>query len=187
MNEKQEELLHKIRATAEELSRLHIDYWKEYSSFDDVKFWVVVFMLIVPLVILLFNIERKYALLLGFYGLNYHIWFAYTNSAGIRMGLWDYPYEILPVLPSFALDASFVPIAYMLLYQWVLKNNKNFYLYSTILSAFFAFILKPILVMHELFRMFKGINYFYLFFFYVLFFVISRGITNLFLKLQDNK
>lgn len=187
MGEKQEELLHKIKNTAVELSRLHIDYWKEYSSFNDVKFWVVVFMLVIPLVILFISIQRKNALILGFYGLNYHIWFAYTNSAGIRMGLWDYPYEILPILPSFALDASFVPVAYMLVYQWVLKNNKNFYLYSTILSAFLAFILKPILVMHDLFRMFEGINYLHLFLFYVLFFLVSKGITNLFIKLQKTK
>ncbi len=187
MNDKQHELLEKMRDTAEYLSKLHIDYWKEFSSFDDGKFWIVVLMLVIPLVVLFIKIDRSKMLLLGFYGLNYHIWFAYTNSAGIRMGLWDYPYEILPVLPSFALDASLVPVSFMLLYQWTLNHNKNFYLYSTILSAVFAFIVKPILVMHHLFRMFKDINYLHLFVFYILFFVISKLITNLFLKLQQNK
>lgn len=185
MNEKQEELLLKIRSTAEDLTQLQIDYWKEFSTFDDIKFWVVILMLIIPLIVLFFTIDRTNILLLGFYGLNYHIWFAYTNSAGIRMGLWEYPYEVLPILPSFALDASFVPVAYMLVYQWTLKHKKNFYLYSTILSAIFAFVLKPILVMHNFFRMFYGINYLYLFLFYIAFFLVSKIITNIFLRLQN--
>jgi hypothetical protein len=184
LNDKQQELLEKIRKASEDLTQLHIDYWKEFSSFNDLKFWVVVIMLIVPLVVLFWRIDRDKMLLLGFYGLNYHIWFAYTNSAGIRLGLWEYPYEILPILPSFALDASFVPVTYMLVYQWTINHKKNFYLYSTILSAVFAFILKPILVGHHLFRMFEGINYLHLFIFYILFFIISKLITNLFLKLQ---
>lgn len=185
MSEKQEELLQKMRSTAEDLAQLQVDYWKEFSSFDDIKFWIVILLLVIPLIVLFLTIDRKKMLLLGFFGLNYHIWFAYTNSAGIRMGLWEYPYEVLPILPSFALDASFVPVAYMLLYQWTLKHKKNIYLYSTILSAFFAFIFKPILVMHNLFRMFHGINYIHLFLFYVAFFIVSKLITNIFLKLQE--
>ncbi len=184
MDEKQQELLQEIRNSAQNLAQLSIDYWKEYSSFNDVKFWVVVAMLVIPLVVLFFTIDRTKMLLLGFYGLNYHIWFAYTNSAGIRLGLWDYPYEILPILPSFALDASFVPVVYMLTYQWTLNHKKNFYLYSTIISAVFAFIIKPILVGHNLFRMFYGINYLHLFVFYIAFFVLSKLITSFFVKLQ---
>ena len=184
MNEKQQESLDKIRDAAEHFVKLNIEYWKEYSSFDDGKFWVVVLMLVVPLVILFLFIDRRKMLLLGFYGLNYHIWFAYVNSAGIRMGLWEYPYEILPQLPSFALDASFVPICYILVYQWTLNRKKNFYLYSILLSAALAFMFKPILVMHHFFRMFKGINYLHLFIFYVLFFVVSKIITNVFIKLE---
>jgi hypothetical protein len=184
MNDKQEELLQKVRNATEDMTQLNIEYWNEFSSFDDIKFWVVVLMLVVPLVVLFLKIDRSKMLLLGFYGLNYHVWFAYTNSIGIRLGLWEYPYELLPVLPSFALDASFVPISYMLLYQWTLNHNKNFYLYSTILSGGFAFILKPILVGHNLFRMFDWVNYLHLFMFYILFFVVSKLITNLFVKLQ---
>lgn len=184
MNEKQHEALEKIRDGAEEYVKLNVNYWREYSSFDDPKFWIVVLMVFVPLVILILYIDRKKIFLLGFYGLNYHVWFAYTNSIGIRVGVWEYPYEILPLLPSFALDASLVPVCYMFVYQWTLNRNKNFYLYSIILSAALAFLLKPIMVMHHFFRMFKGINYLHLFIFYVLFFVVSKIITNVFLKLE---
>lgn len=187
MSDQQLESLEEIRQASEKLTQISIDYWSTYSSFNDIKFWVVVCMLVIPLVVLYLKIDRSKMLLLGFYGLNYHVWFAYTNSIGINLGLWEYPYEVLPVLPSFALDASFVPVCFMLTYQWTLNNGKNFYLYSTILSAVFAFIIKPILVGHHLFRMFYGINYLSLFLFYILFFVVSKLITNLFIKLQKNK
>jgi hypothetical protein len=184
MGGKQKELLQEIRNMAEILTEKQIDYWKEFSSFNDLGFWIVILMLVVPLIVLLIKIDRDKMLLLGFYGLNYHVWFAYTNSAGIRLGLWEYPYEVLPILPSFALDASFVPVINMLLYQWTINTKKNFYIWSIILSGVLAFIVKPILVHFDLFRMFKGVNYLHLFLFYVAFFIISKIITNIFLMFQ---
>jgi hypothetical protein len=129
MDERQQEMLNSIREKAGALSSRQIEYWKEYSSFNDWELWAVILILIVPLILLYFKIDQSKILLLGFYGLNFHIWFAYTNSIGIRLGLWEYPYELLPVLPSFALDASFVPVMYILLYQWTLNHQKNFYFY----------------------------------------------------------
>src|SRR5699024_6153519 len=73
--------------------------------------------------------DKSKALLLGFFGLNYHVWFSYTNSIGVGLGLWEYPYHVIPFLPSFSLDAALVPVCFMLLYQWTLNHNKNIYLY----------------------------------------------------------
>lgn len=187
MSEKQVELLDKVRVLNEELSKLNTEYWKEFSSFNDLKFWIVVLILVIPLLVLFWKIDRTKMLLLGFYGLNYHIWFAYTNSAAIRMGYCEYPYEVLPILPSFALDASLVPVCYMFVYQWTLNRNKSFYLYSFLMSAVFAFIMKPLLVAFDLFHMYKGWNYFYLFLFYVGLFIVSKVITNIFIRMQEGK
>jgi hypothetical protein len=184
LDQNQEVLLAEIREQARRAYELGIDYWKEYSSINDLQFWIIVLMVIVPLVILLFKIDTKNTLLLAFYGLNYHVWFAYTNSAGIKMGLWEYPFELLPILPSFALDASLVPVCYMLVYQWTLNHKKSFYFYSTLLSGILAFVFKPILVYFNFFRMFDGINYLHLFLFYIGFFLVSKGVTNIFLKIQ---
>lgn len=73
-----------------------------------------------------------------------------------------------------------VPVAFMLIYQWTLNNHKNYYLYSIITAALFAFILKPILVSIGLFRMYGEINYFHLFLGYVLVLLIAKFITWLF-------
>ncbi|EDL63539.1 CBO0543 family protein [Bacillus sp. SG-1] len=187
MDKKQMDLLHTIRTSTENLTNLQLDYWKIYSGFTSWKFWLEIAMLVIPLIILLLFIDRKRALLLGFFGLNYHVWFAYTNAAGIRLGLWEYPYQLLPFLPSFPLDASFVPIAFMLLYQWTLNREKNVYLYSIVLSAVFAFLLKPVMVYLDLFRMFDWVNYLYLFLFYIAFFVVSMWITNIFIRFEKKK
>jgi hypothetical protein len=151
MKEIQSDFLNKIRSAVEEATQIQIDYWKSFSDFGTWQFWVVIMTLVVPLIILFVTIDKRKTLLLGFFGLNYHIWFQYVNGIGISLGLWEYPYQIAPFLPGFALDASLVPVSFMLLYQWTLNHNKNIYLYSLFLSAFFAFVSKPIMVYFHFF------------------------------------
>lgn len=187
MKEKQLELLNEIRSMAEEVSQFQMEYWKSFSDFGIWQFWVVILMLIAPLIVLFISIDKSKMLLLGFFGFNYHIWFAYANSIGINLGFWEYPYQIVPFLAGFALDASFIPVSFMLLYQWTLNHKKNIYLYSVLLSAIFAFVLKPIMVNLHFFHMFKGVNYVHLFIFYVAFFIISKLITTFFLWFHKRK
>lgn len=187
MKESQLELLKKIRSVTDELSQLKIEYWQSFSSLGTWQFWVQVFMIVIPLIVLFIFMDKNRVMLLGFFGLNYHVWFSYVNSIGISFSLWEYPYHIIPPLPSFSLDAALVPVCFMLLYQWTLNHQKNIYLYSTLLSATFAFVLKPIMVKLHLFHMFKGVNYIYLFLFYMLFFIVSKLITNFFIWLQPKE
>ncbi|RYG72017.1 hypothetical protein EU245_11980 [Lentibacillus lipolyticus] len=187
MTEKQVELSTQIRTMMEKTAKLQLEYWKLIADLSSWHFWIVILMLLLPLIVLFFYIDKRNALLLGFFGLNFHIWFAYANKILIGLGLIEYPYPVFPFIDSFSLDASFVPIAFMLLYQWTIKHNKNIYLYSILLSAILAFVFKPILVNLDLFHMFKGVNYFHLFLFYMAFFIASKLITNLFLWLQRGK
>lgn len=185
MNDNQLELLKVIRSISRELSQYQIEYWHLYSYFGMWQFWVEVLMIIIPLIILFFSIDKSKALLLGFFGLNYHVWFSYSNSIGVGLGLWEYPYHLIPFLPSFSLDAALVPVCFMLLYQWTLNHNKNIYLYSILLSSMFAFVLKPIMVKFHFIHMFNGINYFHLILFYMAYFIVSKLITNVFIWLQQ--
>ncbi|WP_019414192.1 hypothetical protein [Paenisporosarcina sp. TG20] len=187
MPEKQSEDLSQIRSMEEGLTQVQIKYWQSFSDFDTWQLWVIIVMMIVSLVVLFILIDKKNILLLGFFGFNYHVWFHYANAIGIKFALWEYPYQLIPFLPTFALDAALVPICYMFLYQWTLKHDKNIYLYSLLLSGFFAFIFKPILVAFDYFHMFKGINYLHLFLFYMLFLIVSKLITNLFVWLQQKE
>jgi hypothetical protein len=166
----------------QQLSNENLGYWMDYSNLSTWQFWFLLSMLLLPLVALYLFIDRKKALLLGFFGFNVHVWFHYIDTYGATNKLWAYPHKLIPQLPfSVALDTSFVPVTYMLLYQWTVNKNKNYYLFATLWSAFMAFIFKPALATFGLFRMYAGMNYFFLFLGYVVVMLISKWITNLFI------
>jgi len=162
------------------------EYWTSYSHMGTWQFWVCVALLVVPLVVLYFAMDRKRALQLGFFGFNVHIWFIYIDHIGVMHGKWGYPFKVFPFAPiSFVLDASLVPVTFMLVYQWVLHRRKNQYLVFTLLCAAFAFVLKPIMVEFDFFRMSDGMNYIYLFLLYIVLMLLSVWITVLFLYGQE--
>ncbi len=188
MKKEKVEFLEKIATMQEELTQLQVEYWHQYSHLGTWQFWVILFLFVAPLISLFFLLDRKRILLLGFFGFNIHVWFSYINIWGVKQVFWEYPHELLPFLPgNLALDAALIPAVFMLVYQWVLNNNKNFYLYMIGLSLFLAFGFKPLIVMHNLFVLHKGINYLHLFIAYCVIFFVSKMITNVFLKLLEDR
>lgn len=171
----------------EEVTQFEKEYWTSFSNFDVWQFWVITLLLIVPLIVLFILIDKNKMLLLGFFGLNYHVWFSYATSIAVSLGLWEYPYQITPFLPGFSFSASLIPVCFMLLYQWTLNHKKNIYLYAVILSAIIAFVLEPIMVKLHLLHIFKGVNYVHLFLLFVALSIVSKLITNLFLWLQEKE
>jgi hypothetical protein len=187
MSDAQREALHKLIKEQQEGSHQWLKYWLEYSAFDTWQFWFHVVMFLSPLIILYFAMDWKRALQLGFYGFNVHVWFGYFDDFGSTQGLWTYPYKMIPfVAHSLGMDASLVPVSFILVYQWTIKHNKNYYLYTLLLSVFLSFILKPIFVMHNLFKFNSWANYFHLFLTYIVILVLSKAITDIFLRFQKN-
>ncbi|GGH73200.1 hypothetical protein JOD43_000020 [Pullulanibacillus pueri] len=179
-----QELLHKLVNIQERLTDTEFHYWKIYSDYGTWQFWVNILMLIIPLIVLYFAIDRERIFLLGFYGMQIHVWFTYLNSVGLRMGWWDYPNRIAPIFPFFSFSASFIPVIYILVYQWTLNHQKNFYLYTLITSVIISFIIMPIFVATNFFVLFKWINYGWLLVFIVIVFLWSKLITNVFIFMQ---
>lgn len=98
-----------------------------------------------------------------------------------------YPYQMLPFLPSFSLDGSIIPVAVMLVFQWTLKHEKNFYLYAVILAAIFGFGFKPLLTSMGLFEPYKWVNFFHIFLIYLFLYIGGYLITKLFMKWQEDE
>lgn len=162
-----------------------MNYWQHYSNATTWQFWACLISFIVPLVVLYFVLDRKRAFRIGFYGFNVHVWFGYIDAFGLTHGLWAYPFKVLPIrFPNVTLEASLVPVAYMLIYQWTLTRNRSYYLYATILSAVLAFIVKPPMSWLGLFRMYQWMNYVYLFCGYLVIMLLSKWITDFFAYLQ---
>jgi hypothetical protein len=166
-------------------------YWLQYSHAGTWQFWALVAMLLIPLVVLFFTLDKKRAFHYGFFGLNVHIWFTYTDIIGASHGYWRYPYKLHSVLPSsISLDTSLVPVAFMLVYQWSRSRERQkelfYYAAAVALSAVFAFVFKPLLVAVDLFDLMRGTNYFHLFLLYIAIALISKWLTQLFLWFQIN-
>ncbi|RSL29456.1 hypothetical protein D7Z54_31150 [Salibacterium salarium] len=181
----QYELLNKIAEKQQEIASDWATYWTEFSSFSTWGFWFDVVMFALPLLLLYFKLDRTRAFQIGFFGFNVHVWFGYFDTFGTVQGYWTYPYQISSYLPnSLGMDASLVPVLFMLLYQWVTNTNRNYYVYSLLLGALLSFVLKPIFVSINLFKFYMGANYFHLFLTYIVIIVLSKLITDLFLHFQ---
>lgn len=161
-----------------------IDYWTDFSLYTSLEFWIMVSILFVPLILLYFKIDKTKIFLIGFFGFSVHVLFAYLDVYGINRGLWHYPFQVIPALPSISIDSSLVPVTFMLVYQWTLNHKKNYYLYAIMTALIFAFIFKPLLVALGLFRMYGDINYLHLFIGYLVVLLGAKFITNVFLWIQ---
>lgn len=186
MNEQQRSFFDRLVSIQEKYTKEAHEYWSMYSGLDTWQFWMIVLMLVFPLIILFIVIDRKRLFIIGFFGFAVHMLFSYADAIGIRFGLWSYPYQILPFLPSFSLDGSIIPIAIMLVFQWTLKHDKNFYLYATLLALVFGFGFKPLLTAIGLFQSYKWVNYFYIFLIYLLLYIGAYLLTRLFMKWQES-
>ncbi|MGM0901607.1 MAG: CBO0543 family protein [Bacillota bacterium] len=149
-------------------------------------FWVIFLMLVMPLVLIYFKIDRTKVFQIGFYGFNIHTWFTYSDAIAMRTGHVYYPFQVIPIMPvNFALDASLVPVTFMLVYQWCINNNKNVFLYGVLTSAFFSFFFKPVLASWDLIKLDKGMNYFYLFLNYLGILLMAIVLTRVFIYLKN--
>ncbi|MBM4761235.1 hypothetical protein [Bacillus sp. B15-48] len=160
------------------------EYWLEWSLYTTFEFWFMVVLFIAPLVFVLIKIDKNKIFLIGFYGYSIHMTVGYIDMFGRNLGFWNFPFPLIPGLPGLVLDSSIVPVVFMMVYQWTLNRNKNFYLYSFLTAAFFAFIFKPLMEAIGVLKLYGKVNYIHLLFVYVATFLVSRFLTNLFLWLQ---
>jgi hypothetical protein len=161
-----------------------VTYWNDFSIYFSLEYWMMVAFLVVPLIILFFKIDKHKLFLICFFGYSFHILFAYIDIYGMNRGMWNYPFQVIPSLPSLSIDSSIVPVTFMLVYQWTINKNNNYYKYAIIAALVLSFIFKPLLVGLGLFKMYGKINYLSLFIVYLLVLVATKLMTNLFLWFQ---
>jgi hypothetical protein len=181
VKKEQLEFIEQIRKAEIAQSQRWIEYWLEHSHYYTWQFWVVLAMFVIPLIILIVFIDRRKIFLLGFYGYSVHVFFSYTDIYGANNGFWTYPYKLLPILPaSITLDASLIPVIYILYYQYLLNHRKNYYLWMLGLCLTLAYVLKPLMVGLGLFHFGGKENFFILFLGYVFVALVSKWLMDLF-------
>jgi hypothetical protein len=155
-----------------------VNYWNDFALYSSFEYWILAGILVIPLIILFFKIDKSKIFQIGFFGYSIHVFFAYMDIYGINVGFWHYPIQLIPSLPSLSIDSSLVPVTFMLVYQWTLNRNKNYYVYSIIAAAILSFGFNPILVQMGLLKMYGKINYFHLFITYITVLILAKLITN---------
>ena len=134
-----------IHKESEEFNSIISSYWNEYSHIGTWQFWVIVSLLIIPLILLYFTVDRKRIFEIFFFGYTVHILWTYVDIPLERYGYLVHTYFISPAFPfAINMSASALPVGFLLLYQYCTNHNKNFYMYTLLLSAFFAFVISSI-------------------------------------------
>ncbi|ABO67013.1 hypothetical protein GTNG_1649 [Geobacillus thermodenitrificans NG80-2] len=134
-----------------------------------------------------FTVDRKRIFEIFFFGYTIHILWTYTYIA-LENAMYLSPrYFLTPFLP-FALNitASVLPVVFLLLYQYCTNHNKNFYLYTILLSAIFAFGLASLEQWLGLLELHGGLRKFHLFLIDLIIVFITYGATRLLVRIQAN-
>ncbi|WP_274366160.1 CBO0543 family protein [Paenibacillus thermotolerans] len=180
MTDKQKQLFEQLTEQASDVANGWSAYWKTYSNMETWQFWVILAMILVPLVALVFFMNRKRAFQIGFFGFAIHVIAIYIDLYATTHRMWEYPYKIAAFPPfSFNLDAALIPVAYMFVYQFTLKSKWKYYLYLTLISVAFAFLFKPLLSWSGLFQLLES-SYFQLFILYLVGGLLGKWIADLF-------
>jgi hypothetical protein len=160
-----------IHEQSDKLQKLLSSYWHQYSDFGNWQFWVVLASLVLPLVLLYFTADRTRIFEVFFFGYTVHVLWAYTDIALGRTGYLTHTFFLTPQLPNATnITASILPVAFLLLYQYCTNHQKNFYLYTILLSAVFSFGLAPLEHYFGFIDSGKGMSLYYIF-------LIDIGIT----------
>ncbi|MCY9658306.1 hypothetical protein P5G65_02210 [Paenibacillus chondroitinus] len=170
----------------EELNSQLSSYWSSFSDMGNWQFWVVTSLLVVPLLLVFFIVDRKRIFEIFFFGYTVHMIWTYIDIALGRTGHFTHKYFLTPVLPNaLNITVSVLPVGFLLLYQYCTNKNKNFYLYTLLLSAMFAFGFATIEKYMGFVEFRKGTNQFHLFIIDVGIAYIAYWFTRLLLKVRE--
>ena len=151
------------------------------------QFWFAVALLVVPIIILFFTIDRRRLFELLFFGYTVHMMWTYTDLPLQRHGFFVHTYFITPVLPyALNLTAAALPVVFILTYQYCTNRNKNFYLYAILVSAIFTFGFGTFEKYIGVAEFRKGMNQFWLFLIDLVIVFVSYWFTKILLKWRRN-
>jgi hypothetical protein len=159
-----------------------LDYWVKYV-FNTWQWWVNIGALVLPIILWWKLVNKKILTEIIIYGFIASSLAVFFDTIGETLVLWDYPYLIIPM--DYILidtDYSVLPVAYMLAYQYFSKW-KGFITSNTLISAIFSFVAEPMLVWLGFYEV-HGWKFIYSFPIYVAIAIVSKWITESFVKRQ---
>lgn len=175
----------KINEINGQLHSLYSSYWDKYSDFSTWQFWIILLSLLVPLIILYFMVDRRRLFEILFFGYTVHLLWAYIDLALSRTNFLTHTHFLTPVLPNaLNITGSFLPVGFMLVYQYATNRKKNFYILTVLLSVVYTFICANIEKSMGLVTFHGGINVIHLFLLDLFIVFVAYWFTRLLLKFR---
>jgi hypothetical protein len=175
----------KINEINGQLHSLYSSYWDKYSDFATWQFWIILLSLLVPLIILYFMVDRRRLFEILFFGYTVHLLWAYIDLALSRTNYLTHTYFLTPMLPNaLNITGSFLPVGFMLVYQYATNRKKNFYILTVLLSAVYTFICANIEKSMGLVTFHRGIHVIHLFLLDLFIVFVAYWFTRLLLKFR---
>lgn len=136
------ESLQRTQQLISALVQTNIERFYKYG-FLTPQWWLLVAFLIVPWIVLIIVIDKKRKLEIISVGMFVAIVTKLLDLVGYNLNFWDYPVQLIPLVPeAFSFDMSMVPVAYMLMYQY-LKSWKSYCIGLLCIALMYAFIGEP--------------------------------------------
>lgn len=128
-----------------ELTQARIENWLSTDLFTW-QWWFILATFVIPWIIFCIIGDRKQLPKLILFGTLLMLLIITLDLTGFELGLWYYPFKLLPIGPLTAyIDVSPLPIIYMLEYQ-CFPGWKDFVKVSIITGLIFSFCFEPILL-----------------------------------------
>lgn len=152
-----------------------MEYWLRAIVFS-APWWFMIFFLIVPWFIWWRIVDKRRIKEIVLYGFFAVFFFCLLDNMGTQLGLWIYPHIFTPVSNMLEpYDYSVLPVIYMIIYQKY-PNWKFFIIAQFAVAAVFSFILEPITIHFDIYRMINW-KYVYSFLIYPIIGVLCKIIS----------
>jgi len=188
MTTSQNELINQFRELGKVVDNLSVDYWTEYASFNTWQFWLNLIFLFVPLLVLLKFIDRSQIFRILFFGFTIHVLMNYFDSIAVGKGFVFHPYPIFPLFDiNLSVNTSFIPVTFMLFYQYGVNKKKNMYIVGLVAALFTGIILGSLDDAIDLLRVYKGTNIFFIFLVDYIEFLLAYWLTCFFNRMRKKQ
>ena len=178
--EESQEMILEMQRQLRDASMIH---WAKYV-FNTWQWWLNIAALILPIILWWKLVNKKKLMEIVVYGFFVSSLAILLDTIGETSVLWEYPYLVIP-MDYILIDTDYavLPVVYMLAYQYF-PTWKGFISVNILISAIFSFLAEPLLLWLGLYEV-HGWKFIYSFPIYVVIAIVSRLITEIFVRSQS--
>jgi hypothetical protein len=173
-----------ILQTRIKLRDIYLKYWLEYNVFS-LSWWLMLILVISLWFIWWKRVDKARLHEIITYGAIVSLIATIIDIVGCEYVLWGYTADLVPLIsPLLVTDYCFLPITYMLLYQYF-TDWRSFITATTIVSALLAFIAESIAVLLDIYQL-NNWKHLYSFPMYILLAIFFKWLLNKIIIKQKN-